>query len=160
VDDRSFTKTATAPSLEVRIGDVERQAAARQLQQHFADGRLSWEELDERLAVAYAARVNAELTGLFTDLPMLAPPPPPPAPRRSPTQVVAAQLGNLDIRRTVLLVLAAAVAIGVTRGLVIPIVLIWWFAAGRHRHHGQPRRHQHPRRHHHHGSHHHGNAWS
>ncbi len=156
MDDRSFTKTAprTVPSQppEVRIGDFERQAAARQLQQHFADGRLTWEELDERLAKAYAARVNAELAGLFADLPMLAPPAPPPAPPRSRTQAAAARLGSIDMRRLVLIALAAAVAIGLTHGLVIPVVLIWWFASGRHRHHS--------RHHHQHGSHHHGSARS
>jgi len=152
VDDRSFTKTFPKQAPEVRIGDFERQAAARQLQQHFADGRLTWEELDERLAVAYAARVNAELATLFTDLPMLAPPTPPPAPPRPRTQVIATWLGSHDVRRLVLLVLAGAVAIGVTRGVVILVVLIWWFAAGRHRHHG--------RRHDDRGRHHHGNAWS
>jgi hypothetical protein len=152
VDDRSFTKTVPNQPPEVRIGDTERQGAARQLQQHFADGRLTWEELDERLAVAYAARVNAELAGLFRDLPMLAPPASPPARPRSRTQLAAARLGSLDVRRLVLVVLAAAVAIGGTRGFVIPVVLIWWFAAGRHRHHS--------RHHRHHGSHHHDNPWS
>ncbi len=156
MDESSFTKTVprTVPSgpTEVRIGDSERQAAARQLQQHFADGRLSWEELDERLAVAYAARVNAELATLFTDLPMLAPPAPPPPPPRSRFQNAAARLGSVDVRKLVLLALAAAVAIGVTHGIVIPIVAIWWFVAGHHRHHG--------RRHDHHGRHHRGNAWS
>jgi hypothetical protein len=156
VDDRSFTKTVPAKSPEVRIGDAERQAAANQLQQHFSDGRLTWEELDERLALVWAARVSAELVRLFSDLPMLAPPAPPPAPRRSRAQLAAARLGSIDVRRLVMLVLAASVAIGVTHGWVIPVVLVWWFAAGRHRHYG--RRHQH--RHDHHGRHHHGNAWS
>lgn len=156
MDNISFTKTAPTQAPEVRIGDFERQAAARQLQQHFADGRITWEELDERLAVAYAARVNAELTGLFSDLPMLAPPAPPPTPPPSRTQLLAARLGSYDARRLVLLVLAGAVAIGVTRGFVIPLVLLWWFASGRHRHYSR----HHQRRHHHHGPGHHGSAWS
>jgi hypothetical protein len=156
VDDSSFTKTAprtpTGQPAEVRIGDAERQAAARQLQQHFADGRLTWEELDERLAVAYAARGNAQLVGLFSDLPMLAPPPPPPAPPRSRFQSAAARLGSIDLRRLVLLAIAASIAIWVTHGIVVPVVLLWWITAGRHRHHG--RRRDHHRRHHR------GNAWS
>jgi hypothetical protein len=156
VDETTLSKA----SPEVRIGDFERQAAARQLQQHFADGRLTWEELDERLAVAYAARVNAELTRLFTDLPMLAPPAPPPAPPRSRFQGTAARLGSVDMRRLVLLVIAAAIAIGVTRGIIIPIAVIWWFAAGHHRHHGRHPGNRHGSHHDHRGRRHHGNAWS
>ena len=61
VDDRtipfpSAAQPHSAPAAEVRIGDAERQDAATQLQQHFAAGRLTWEELDERLARPGRAR--------------------------------------------------------------------------------------------------------
>ncbi len=153
MDERIFTKAAPAQTPGVRIGDAERQAATHQLQQHFAEGRLTWEELDERLAVAYAARVNADLEALFTDLPMLAPPPAPP---RTRTQLAAATLGSWDVRRLLLVGLAVAVAALVTRGLAIPVVLIWWFlASSRPGRHGsicrRQQRHHHPHEPHHHG---------
>lgn len=145
MDDSSFTKAAPAQPPEVRIGDSERQGAADQLQKHFAAGRLTWEELDERLAAAWAARVNADLMKLFTDLPMLTPPMPPYAPARvrpNPRtgSSLVTRLRSLDIRILVVLGLAVAIAIGATDGLVIPIALFgWFFVSGRRagHHHGR-----------------------
>lgn len=54
---------------EMRVSDAEREAAAAELQEHFASGRLDQEELNERLAAAFAARTRGELNALFTDLP-------------------------------------------------------------------------------------------
>ncbi len=52
-----------------RVGDAERDEAARALGEHFAAGRLDREEYDERLERAFAARVAGDLTALFRDLP-------------------------------------------------------------------------------------------
>jgi len=57
----------------VRIGDVEREEAARALGEHFATGRLDREEYDERLASAFAARTWGDLAPVFRDLPHPAP---------------------------------------------------------------------------------------
>jgi hypothetical protein len=54
---------------EMRVSDAEREAAAAELQEHFASGRLDQEELNERLAAAFAAKTRGELNALFTDLP-------------------------------------------------------------------------------------------
>ncbi len=54
---------------EMRIGDAEREAAVSALGEHYAAGRLSKEEYDERSAVAYAARTSSDLWPLFVDLP-------------------------------------------------------------------------------------------
>ena len=54
---------------EMRVSDAEREAAAAELQEHFASGRLNQDELDERLAAAFAAKTRADLNALFTDLP-------------------------------------------------------------------------------------------
>jgi hypothetical protein len=54
---------------EMRVSDAEREAAAAELQEHFASGRLNQEELDERLAAAFAAKTRGDLNALFTDLP-------------------------------------------------------------------------------------------
>jgi hypothetical protein len=58
-----------ASGFEMRVGDVERDAAASELREHFASGRLTQDELNERLDQAFAAKTRGELNGLFTDLP-------------------------------------------------------------------------------------------
>jgi hypothetical protein len=142
----NLAKTKTA---QVRIGDAERQEAARQLQQHFADGRLTWEELDERLQVAYTARVTDELTPLFADLPDLPPPPPPPATVRSRAEGLAARARRRDVRALVLWTLMAAAIVGVLQWHFVPIVLIWAFVVfghrSRHHHAGHRYGHHHGR---------------
>jgi hypothetical protein len=53
----------------VRISDAERTAAVDALGEHFAAGRLTREEYDERADQALAARTAAEVAPLFRDLP-------------------------------------------------------------------------------------------
>ena len=60
--------SASRPS-HLRIGDAEREAACSALGEHFAAGRLSQDEYDERSAVAWSAKTEAELVPLFADLP-------------------------------------------------------------------------------------------
>jgi hypothetical protein len=57
----------------LRISDHERQEFIDQLTRHCAEGRLTFEELDERIARAWSARTQAELRPLGEDLPALAP---------------------------------------------------------------------------------------
>jgi hypothetical protein len=56
---------------DLRASDQERERAAAEIREHFAAGRLSEDELDERLAAAYAARTHRELGALRADLPPL-----------------------------------------------------------------------------------------
>jgi hypothetical protein len=56
---------------ELRIGDQERDAAVSALGEHYAAGRLTKEEYDERSEVAWKARTNSDLAPLFVDLPPL-----------------------------------------------------------------------------------------
>lgn len=53
----------------LRVGDVERTEACDVLARHFAEGRLSPDELDVRLAVATSAVTQSDLSGLLVDLP-------------------------------------------------------------------------------------------
>jgi hypothetical protein len=53
----------------LRIGDAERDAAAADLGEHYAAGRLSLDELHERLDAALAAKTFGQLTRVMTDLP-------------------------------------------------------------------------------------------
>jgi hypothetical protein len=56
---------------DLRVSDEERERAAAEIREHFAAGRLTEEELDERIAAAYAARTQRELGALRADLPAL-----------------------------------------------------------------------------------------
>jgi hypothetical protein len=68
-----------AGSEDIRASDADRQRVAAILRRHCADGRLTLDELDERLTEVYAARTMGSLVGPagpLRDLPDLAPPPP------------------------------------------------------------------------------------
>jgi DUF1707 SHOCT-like domain len=58
----------------VRVGDADREAIAAQLREHYADGRLTLEELNERLDQAFAAKTRADLNTVMRDLPQVARP--------------------------------------------------------------------------------------
>ena len=58
-----------AAGYEMRVSDAEREAAAAELREHFASGRLTQDELDERLTAVFAAKTRADLNAPFTDLP-------------------------------------------------------------------------------------------
>ncbi len=55
--------------IQIRIGDLERDAAAARLGENFAQGRLNHEEFNERLDAIWSARTRADLDQLFYDLP-------------------------------------------------------------------------------------------
>ena len=63
-----------ATGFNVRVGDAERDAVAAQLRDHYADGRLTLEELNERLDLAFAAKTKADLNDVMRDLPHVARP--------------------------------------------------------------------------------------
>jgi Domain of unknown function (DUF1707) len=58
---------ATGPDL--RIGDADREAAAATLREHYAQGRLTLEEFNQRLDAAFAATTQSQLRHITRDLP-------------------------------------------------------------------------------------------
>lgn len=54
---------------DTRIGDAERDAAMVQLREHFVAGRLTLDELTERIDGALAAKTQRHIDRLFADLP-------------------------------------------------------------------------------------------
>ncbi len=58
-----------ATGFNVRVGDADRDAVAAQLREHYADGRLTLEELNERLDQVFAAKTKADLNTVMHDLP-------------------------------------------------------------------------------------------
>jgi hypothetical protein len=55
----------------LRVSDEQRERAAHEIREHFAAGRLSDDELDERVQAAYRARTEDELRAVRSDLPEL-----------------------------------------------------------------------------------------
>ena len=68
----------------LRASDADREATVRDLRDHGAAGRLDVDELEERVATAYAARTRGELDPLLADLPTARRAPA--APRRRPRE--------------------------------------------------------------------------
>src|SRR6266568_5694023 len=58
-----------ATGYNVRVGDADRDAVATQLREHYTDGRLTLDELNERLDQAFAAKTRADLNTVMRDLP-------------------------------------------------------------------------------------------
>jgi hypothetical protein len=54
---------------DLRIGDAERDAAMAQLREHFVAGRLTFDELAERIDAALTAKTQRQIDGLMADLP-------------------------------------------------------------------------------------------
>ena len=54
---------------DLRIGDAERDTAMAQLREHFVAGRLTFDELTERIDAALTARTQRQIDGLMADLP-------------------------------------------------------------------------------------------
>jgi hypothetical protein len=74
---------------DLRVSDEQRDRAAQEIREHFAAGRLTDDELSDRIQAVYSARTEQELNKLLADLPKL------PA---SPAQ----QKAELAARRSVL----------------------------------------------------------
>ncbi|MBO0828586.1 MAG: DUF1707 domain-containing protein [Streptosporangiales bacterium] len=62
-------------SPQLRASDADRERIANELRDHYADGRLTMEEFDERIESVYKAKTYGELAPVTADLP--APPPDP-----------------------------------------------------------------------------------
>ena len=56
---------------DLRIGDAERDTTMAQLREHFAAGRLTFDELTERIDLALAAKTQGHIGSLMADLPRL-----------------------------------------------------------------------------------------
>jgi hypothetical protein len=57
------------PNPEIRASDADRDRVAGLLREHCAQGRITMDELDERLDAAYAAKTVGQLQEITSDLP-------------------------------------------------------------------------------------------
>jgi hypothetical protein len=60
----------------IRISDADRERVTARLREHFAEGRLTSEELDERISAALSAKTAGDLRRIMADLPDPSPVPP------------------------------------------------------------------------------------
>ena len=109
---RNHQETSRADN-HIRTSDADRERSVVQLRDHYAEGRLTREELDERVAAALTARTFGDLRSVMSDLPEPAHAAqharrPPPAALPRPV---------LGLRSPLILLLAALTMLGV---LLIP----------------------------------------
>jgi hypothetical protein len=79
----------------LRIGNTEREAVAAELREHYAHGRLSMEEFEQRLDATFAAKTQGDLTAVTADLPHVRPQPAPlPASRATGGAAASYQSGS------------------------------------------------------------------
>src|SRR5215510_1547165 len=115
----------------IRVSDADRDRVTARLQENFAEGRLTQDELDERISAALHAKTFGDLRPLTADLPGPAPALPPPRPT-GPPPWVAYRRGP---RLMPLLMLVALAALLVPAGggwLVLglfKVVLVVWLVS-------------------------------
>jgi hypothetical protein len=117
---------------ELRIGDAERDAAVTALGEHYAAGRLTRQEYDERSDLALRARTDSDVRHLFVDLPRL-------KDRRGPVAASGAPAKRSLMWRPVPAAPMLAVFVlvmAVTTEAWWLLFVVWWlfFCAGRRRH--------------------------
>jgi hypothetical protein len=102
---------------QMRISDADRADVADRLSQHYSDGRLDQPEFNERLDRAMKAKTQADLAGLFTDLP------PVDVPAKAVKAVPQDQRprNRRPLHRTLGLILIIVVAVIVARALTWPL---------------------------------------
>ena len=122
----------------LRMSDAEREQAAAELAEHYAQGRITAEEHGERLDQVWAARTRGELTPIFGDLPgHRTPEHGAPGAGWSP---VRGRRGRRGIPVPVMVALAILVVLTVVSHLpIILIGLLAWFLLASRRH-GHSRR--------------------
>lgn len=133
-------RPSTQPAL--RIGDADRAGAVEALGEHFATGRLTHEEYDERATRALQARTAADVAPLFTDLPAPYPPvltgrPATPTPARPPRGRVASAVAGaaprpprrLPVLPMFLVLVGLALLLEEGAVLLFGLAALWWFGA-------------------------------
>ena len=118
---------AAGPGL--RIGHAEREATAASLREHYALGRLTIEEFQQRLDAAFAAKTDLDLARITGDLPHVPTPAgawPPPRPVASP-QRDDARSGRADGQGSRSLRALAWAAMNFALFAIVAILLIGLF---------------------------------
>ena len=121
-----WARGSTGPANpEMRISDADRAEVTDRLSKHYSDGRLDQAEFNERLDRAMNAKTQADLNGLFADLPATDEPGKAAKPVRQPDQ---RPRNRRPVQRVVGLILITVVAIFVARALMWPFFGLFGFA--------------------------------
>jgi hypothetical protein len=117
----------------IRVSDADRERVADRLREHFAQGRLSSEELDERISAALTAKTFGDLRHIMADLPEpeLVPPRagrPAPWPAR-PGAIGARRPRILPLALLALIVALAIPGAGWVLFAFLQLVLVLWLVA-------------------------------
>lgn len=102
----------------IRAADADRERVANIVQTAGSEGRLTLEEVEERLTNVYAARFTDELAALTTDLPR-------PAPPRPGFPLTAAALRRHPALRLHLAVVVAIAVLVIVRWAVLGAGFFW-----------------------------------
>jgi len=122
----------------LRMSDAERDAAAAELAEHYAQGRLTTEEHADRLDRVWSARTRGELGPVFRDLPGRYGPPVP-AGLGTPRRATYLSPGMAPFRRgipaplIVVLVVLAMLTVVTHLPVILLGAMVWFFVVGRHR---------------------------
>jgi hypothetical protein len=120
----------------IRVSDADRDHVTAQLRDHFAAGRITSGELDERLSAALNAKTFGDLRRIMADLPGPVPAPLGAAPTPLRATPVWAVRRRPFFPPPILLVLLAVLLIPGTGGLLavlVNVILLFWlmtFVAG------------------------------
>jgi len=116
----------------IRVSDADRDRVTARLRENFAEGRLTQDELDERISAALNAKTFGDLRPLMADLPGPVPAPPRPAQPPRPTGPppwVAYRRGPRLMPLLMLVALVALVAPAgggwLVLGLFKVVLLVW-----------------------------------
>lgn len=110
---------------QMRISDADRAEVTDRLSKHYSDGRLDQAEFNERLDRAMNAKTQADLNGLFADLPATDEPDKAVKATRPPDRRPA---NRRPVQRVVGLILITVVAIFAARALMWPFFGLFGFA--------------------------------
>jgi hypothetical protein len=114
----------------LRASDADRDQVADRLRNAAAEGRIGFDELEERLSATLASRTYGELDTVVADLPGA-------QPARRRTALPASPVARILIALAILVPVIAAAVVAVTALLSAWIiwVLVAWFVFGHHHHH-------------------------
>jgi hypothetical protein len=120
---------------QIRISDADREQVAARLREHFAEGRLTQDELDERITAVFSAKTAGDLRRVMADLPGPAPVPPPSWPSGPPWAGGPWMVYRRRRPRILPLALLALIAVLVLPGaglaflVFFKLLLLFWLAA-------------------------------
>jgi hypothetical protein len=118
----------------IRISDADRDRVTTRLRDYYAEGRLTSDELDERITAALSAKTFGELRQVMKDLPQ-SPVTPPPQTQQRRTQSRPPWFARRRRPRLLPLVLLLVLAVLLIPGagwlfsLLFKLILVFWLVA-------------------------------